>query len=145
MKIRSKTLTADVLGEVLPQLKEIKFREIGQIPFYILQNLEVFLLKSKQINGIVNGSLVLLKLRLLSLGGNHLATLSDTFFNGMSAVEHVNFGGNHMTHIGRAFTSLRNIKTINLNNNKIPGINLKDFDRLSRLEELMLLNGGVFE
>lgn len=73
-----------------------------------------------------------------------MATLSGIFFKGMPAIKHVYVPRSKLYD---TYWQVIQFSAIYQDNSfeQIQGISLKDFVRLSRLEEFMLLNSGVFE
>ncbi|XP_045464594.1 leucine-rich repeats and immunoglobulin-like domains protein sma-10 [Harmonia axyridis] len=84
------------------------------------------------------------KLKLLDLSENHLQTIDNEAFNGLSLLETLDLSTNELTVLSEnVLKPLKNVKIINLSENKFTKFSVKDLPELKNLEELDLTSNPL--
>lgn len=118
---------------------DLRYNRISVISrgaFAGLNNLTGLYLNNNYLSTIEEGAFDLPELLTLWLTRNHLTTLPDLLK--LPKLKTLYLDSNKLTHIGQSLYSLQNLKTVLLGRNEIEDIDLIEFAKLPRLEELDL-------
>lgn len=99
-------------------------------------------LSTNRIASIEVGALQLPKLEQVDLTINRLRSLSDNVFTSAPLLQTISVAFNNLTHIGRSFYDLINVRKIYLNNNMITDLDLIAFAKIAALKQLSLGSSG---
>lgn len=100
-------------------------------------------LESNDLETIEDGALNLPALGELLLAQNKLKSLSDNWLDQAPSVSIVDVGCNQLTRIGQAFSNIRNLSILILDNNPIGDLNITRLAALEKLNGLSLNNTGL--
>lgn len=142
----------DMAFNGLDQLKvlDLSYNRLGLLKTFTFAgatNLQYLDLSHNKIKLIDDGTFHLPALKYLNMNTNDLKVLPDNVFGvpgiQSSSLVFIDFGDNKLAHIGSSLYNLREMEFLNLTNNKkIDDINLAEFAKLPKLEQLSLSSSG---
>jgi len=120
-------------------------RGLTEVPSGIPAGTNKLYLNHNEITHVaVNTFAHLTQLKVLSLRGNKLSTITEGTFNGLKQLERLYINYNEITNIGtHSFKDLHNLQYLDLHGNTINSLDEKAFVGLKRLKTLDMHNNAV--